>query len=76
MDKEALDARDQLTFCFIGGLFGSILGSVLVAFASSGVVDGFGLIVAGLSSLLLLVSAVGWGVSLGVRASGRFPGST
>jgi ammonia channel protein AmtB len=76
MDKDALDARDQLTFCFIGGVFGSVLGLVLVALSASGFVDWIGTIIAGLSSLLVIVSAVGWGVSLGVRASGRFPGTS
>lgn len=77
MDQTTQDARDQVFLLLVGGAIASaILGFVLaVTWPSAGDQLGVGhvlvAVLLGLAGLVALTGAVGYGVSLGVRASGR-----
>lgn len=78
MDHDANEANETLRVCFYGGLALGVtgIGFLAVAWPSDG--DGGSLLwlvaiaLAFIGTMMALVAVVGWGVSLGVRASGRF----
>ena len=76
MDDDANEASETLRVCFYGGLVLGVTGIGFLALAWPS--DGDTLLwlvaiaVAFVGTMMALVAVVGWGVSLGVRASGRF----
>ena len=79
MNHTASEANESIRYSFFLGALLTFVGWGLVALTWPNEDDGTSLlwvaalVLAVAGPVMVLVAAIGWGVSLGIRASGRFP---